>query len=56
MTMLRNGLSYQQASENANRSAKAAYDKCIAAGATQEVAQYKASAAYEKEMNWYERK
>jgi len=54
--MLRNGLTYPQASTNANRIAKQAFDTCKAAGATDEVASSKARAACEKEMNWYERK
>ena len=54
--MLRNGLTYSEASVNANRIAKQAYDACKAAGGTNEVAQSKAHAAYEKEMQWYENK
>lgn len=54
--MLRNGLSYSQASTNANRIAKQAYDISKAAGNTDEMAQYRARVAYEKEMEWYERK
>jgi hypothetical protein len=51
---MRNGLTYREASDNANRIAKTAFDACKAAGAADSVAQYKAAAAYEKEMRWYE--
>lgn len=54
--MFRNGMSYMQASNNANHVARNAYSKAINNGATKEMAQHEAFITYEKEMNWYERK
>ena len=54
--MLRNGLSYEQAMNNCNRIAKAAYVKAELAGKSVYDCQESARLAYEKEMNWYERK
>ncbi len=54
--MLRNGLSYSQASKNSNRLAKAAYAKAIKNGKDEDTAKLIAFVTYEKEMKWYEGK
>ncbi len=52
--LLRNGLTYSEASANANRLAKKVYDECVANGQPVDVAQLHARNEYEKEMCWYE--
>lgn len=54
--MLRNGLSYAQASANANRIAKHEYDEYLQSGCSEDTAREAARKAYEAEMRWYERK
>jgi len=54
--MMRNGLSYFEASNNANNIAKKAYNNAVNNGATEDMAKHEAFVAYEKEMSWYERK
>lgn len=52
--MLRNGLSYEQASINSNRKAVSAYKEALAKGASLEEATEVAFKSYEDEMKWYE--
>jgi hypothetical protein len=52
--MMRNGLTYAQASENCNRIAKREYDECLASGCSEYSAREVARKAYEAEMRWYE--
>jgi len=54
--MLRNGLSYEQASKNCNRLAKIAYDTIVNNGGSVEAAQDAAFEAYNEEMAFYEGK
>jgi hypothetical protein len=52
--MLRNGLSYSQASRNCKAIAEDAYKGALAEGRTIEESEAIAFAAYESEMAWYE--
>lgn len=54
--MLRNGLSYSQASKNANEIGASAYNKAMELGKSIGECEQTFREAYEKEMNWYERK
>jgi len=51
---MRNGLSYQMASANANNLSKKAYEKVMSKGGTLKEAKEAARKAYETEMEWYE--
>ncbi len=54
--MLRNNLSYAQASTNANRKAQEAYHAAKDAGKPLYECQKASFEAYEAEMKWYENK
>ena len=51
---MRNGLSYEQASANANRKAQKAYNDAKSLDCSVELCQYAAFKAYEDEMKYYE--
>lgn len=51
---MRNGLTYQQSSDNSNRKARVVFAKAIEQGKSIAQAAELAREEYEKEMKWYE--